>query len=118
MVAVAAGLGACGDDDDAGNGGGGASIEGADLTVVAEDSLTFDEESYTAAAGEITIGYDNGGSMAHTLVIDGVDTDDFKLTVATSGDTDVGTVELEPGEYRIYCDIPGHESMEATLTVE
>jgi uncharacterized cupredoxin-like copper-binding protein len=38
--------------------------------------------------------------------------------VTSEGDTDVGTADLEPGEYRLYCDVPGHESMEATLTVE
>jgi uncharacterized cupredoxin-like copper-binding protein len=38
--------------------------------------------------------------------------------VASSGDTDEGTTELEPGDYRIYCDVPGHSAMEATLTVE
>lgn len=116
VVAAAAVLGACGDDD--GSSGGGASIEGADVTVVALDSLTFDQDSYTAAAGEITVGYENGGSMTHTLVIEGIDTDDFKLTVASTGATDAGTVDLEPGEYRIFCDIPGHQGMEATLTVE
>jgi uncharacterized cupredoxin-like copper-binding protein len=52
----------------------------------------------------------------HTLLVDEVD--DFKLQVNTNGDTDTGTVELEPGEYRLYCDVPGHTSMEATLTVE
>jgi plastocyanin len=86
------------------------------VTVVAQDSLSFDRDEYTAGAGEVTIDYENGGNMTHTLLIDGVD--DFKLSVAASGDTDEGTVELEPGDHRIYCDIPGHESMEATLTVE
>jgi uncharacterized cupredoxin-like copper-binding protein len=38
--------------------------------------------------------------------------------VTSNGDTDEDTVELEPGDYQIYCDIPGHESMKATLTVE
>jgi plastocyanin len=114
VVAVAAVLGACGDD----GGGDGASTADADVTVVAEDSLTFDQDSYTVSAGEVTIGYENAGSLTHTLVIDGIDTDDFKLTIGSSGDTDAGTVQLEPGEYRIWCDIPGHESMEATLVVE
>jgi uncharacterized cupredoxin-like copper-binding protein len=38
--------------------------------------------------------------------------------VTGSGDTDEATVELEAGEYQIYCDIPGHESMRATLNVQ
>jgi plastocyanin len=90
--------------------------DGGGLTVEALDSLSFDRDSYTASAGEVEIVYENGGSMVHTLLIEGVD--DFKLQVNTNGETDTGAVELEAGEYRIYCDVPGHSSMEATLTVE
>jgi plastocyanin len=122
LVITGAGLAGCGGDDGGGGGdglstgsgdGGGS---GGSVTVVAEDTLSFDRDEYTAGAGEVTIDYENGGNMTHTLLIDGVD--DFKLSVAANGDTDEGTAELEPGDYRIYCDIPGHESMEATLTVE
>jgi cytochrome c oxidase subunit II len=122
LVITAAVLAACGGDDDDGGGGDGLSTGsgdgggGAPVTVVAQDSLSFDRDDYTANAGEVTIDYENGGNLTHTLLIDGVD--DFKLTVSANGDIDEGTAELEPGDYRIFCDIPGHESMEATLTVE
>ncbi len=122
LVITGAVLTGCGGDDDGGGGGDGLSTGpgggdgGGTVTVVAQDSLRFDRDDYTASAGEVTIDYENAGNLTHTLLIDGVD--DFKLSVASSGDTDEGTVELEPGDYRIYCDIPGHESMEATLTVE
>jgi plastocyanin len=117
LVITGAALAGCGGDDD----GGGLSTGSGDggdstLTVVAQDSLRFDQDQYTAAAGEVTIDYENSGNLTHTLLIEGVD--DFKLSVTSNGDTDEGTVDLEPGDYRIYCDIPGHESMEATLTVE
>jgi plastocyanin len=114
---VVAGCG--GDDDDGGQGGNGLTSQSGDgraLTVVALDTLAFDQDSYTASAGEVEIDYENGGSIVHTLLVDEVD--DFKLQVNTNGDTDTGTVELEAGEYRLYCDVPGHTSMEATLTVE
>jgi plastocyanin len=124
LVITAAVLAACGGDDDDGSGSDGLSTGsgdgggggGAPVTVVAQDSLRFDHEDYTASAGEVTIDYENGGNLTHTLLIDGVD--DFKLTVSANGDIDEGTAGLEPGDYRIFCDIPGHESMEATLTVE
>jgi plastocyanin len=120
LVVAGAVLAGCGGDDDSGGGGGdglSTSSGGGDtVTVVAQDSLRFDRDEYTADAGEVMIDYENSGNLTHTLLIDGVD--DFKLTVTSSGDTDEGTVELEPGDYRIFCDIPGHESMEATLTVE
>jgi plastocyanin len=98
---------ACGSDDDAGG--------NADVTVIAEDTLSFDKGDYTAEAGEVAITYEAGGSMNHTLLIEG--NDDFKLQVSSTGDTDSGTVELGPGSYELYCDVPGHESMRATLTV-
>lgn len=101
-------VGACGGDDDTGGGEG-------DVTVVAEDTLSFDKGDYTAQAGEVTITYEAGGSMVHTLLIEGVD--DFKLQVSSTGDSDAGTVDLEPGTYELYCDVPGHEAMRATLTV-
>jgi plastocyanin len=112
-------MAACGGDDGDGQGGNGLTSQSGDggaLTVEALDSLSFDRDSYAATAGEVEIVYENDGSMVHTLLIEGVD--DFKLQVNTNGDTDTGTVELEAGEYRIYCDVPGHSSMEATLTVE
>ena len=111
-------LAACGDDDDttspsttSGSGGSG----GAELTVGAQDRLRFDAESYEVAAGEVHVVYRNEGSVPHTLLIDGVD--GFKLSV---GDTDEGDVELEPGTYKLYCDVAGHEAagMVAELTVE
>ncbi|HET6952623.1 MAG TPA: plastocyanin/azurin family copper-binding protein [Acidimicrobiales bacterium] len=119
LAASAIVLGACGGDDDGGSSGDGLTTQSGgagEVTVVAQDTLRFDHDSYSADAGEVTITYENDGSLVHTLLIDGVD--DFKLQVSASGDTDSGTVDLEPGEYRIYCDVPGHSSMEATLTVE
>ncbi|MGH9230070.1 MAG: cupredoxin domain-containing protein [Acidimicrobiales bacterium] len=116
-----AALTGCGGDDDGAGGDGlstGSGDEGGSgtVTVVAHDSLSFDRDDYTAGAGEVTFDYENGGNLTHTLLIDGVN--DFKLSVTSSGDTDEGSAELEPGDYRIFCDVPGHESMEATLTVE
>lgn len=111
---------ACGDDDGASpdtTAASGSSAEGQTITVPALDSLEFGDDQYTATAGEITFVYENEGSLPHTLLIDGVSEDDFFLEV---GDTDEGSVELEAGEYVLYCDVPGHRSagMEADLVVE
>lgn len=102
-------LGACGGDD--------AGVTGdADVTVHGLDNLKFDEEAYTAEAGEITFEYVNDGRLNHTLLVEGEE--GFKLTINSQGDTDSGSVQLEPGEYRLYCDVPGHGGMVAALTVE
>jgi plastocyanin len=86
------------------------------VTVIAEDGR-FPNDTYQATAGPVAISYRNGGSIGHTLVIEGVD--GFKLDVAAKGDVDQATVELQPGEYTIYCDVAGHRQagMEASLEV-
>jgi len=93
----------------------GGSTEGADVTVHAQDSLKFDKTDYSAKTGDVKIAYVGDGSLTHTLLIK--DKSGFKLQV--SHDTKTGTVNLTPGSYTLFCDIPGHESagMKATLTV-
>jgi plastocyanin len=111
---VAVVLGGCGGDDK------GDTAAKPDVVVTAEDALKFDKTSYEAttdAKGEVTIEYKAGGTLTHTLLIKGVDNDDFELRVTGSGSTDTGTVKLDPGDYTLYCDIPGHQNMKATLTV-
>lgn len=81
------------------------SCDPADSTVTVHglDNLKFDSEAYEASTGCIELQYVNDGNVAHTLLVDGYD---FKLTI---GKTDEGRIELEPGTYRLYCDIAGHE---------
>jgi plastocyanin len=115
-LALALPLAACGDDDttaDPPAGDDGGASTDSELTVKAKDNLTFDKAEYEAAAGEIAVVYENEGSLAHTLLVK--DVDGFKLAV---GDTDEGTVDLEPGTYELYCDVAGHGDMKAELTVE
>jgi plastocyanin len=113
-------LAACGDDDstDGATDGttttspsGGASSS---LTVHATDQLKFEPDAYETEAGTVDVTYVNDGTVPHTLLIKGVG--DFKLSVGTE---DEGSVELEPGDYTLYCDVAGHEAagMVADLTV-
>lgn len=114
-TALALALGACGGNDD-GDGASAATCAPAtaELAVGALDELRFDAESFDVDAGCIEVTYANEGSLAHTLLVK--DVDGFKLAV---GDEDDGSLELEAGEYTLYCDIPGHEAggMVADLTV-
>ena len=89
---------------------------GAELNVEAHD-ISFTPKEFQATAGDVTIRYANSGVIQHTLLIDGVN--GFKLDVATSGETDTGTVKLTPGTYTMYCDVAGHRAagMEARLVV-
>lgn len=87
------------------------------VTVIGSD-IAFDRDDYVAAAGPVEITLANEGSIVHSLVIE--DVDGLRLVVNSKGDEDTGTIDLDAGEYVVYCDIAGHRSagMEATLTVE
>jgi plastocyanin len=86
------------------------------LEVDALASLRFQSDEFTVAGGILEITYvDKGGS--HTLVFDEPEFAGFRLAVP--GGPEKGKVEIEAGEYTIYCDIPGHRAagMEAQLAV-
>jgi plastocyanin len=95
------------------------SLSGADVTVHAKDTLKFDKSEYTAKAGTVKIGYVNDGNIPHTLQIDG-QPNFQKLTLNSHGQSQIGSVDLPPGTYQIYCDIPGHRSagMQANLVIQ
>jgi plastocyanin len=105
-------LAACGGS----SAGGGADVANADLKVHALDSLKFDKTAYSVHGGDLTIALIDDGSLQHDLVIDGHG--GFKLVV-NSKESKAGTVNLAPGTYTIYCDVPTHREagMQATLTV-
>ena len=65
---------------------------GAVTVVSPRASSASTATSYTATAGEVTFVYENDGSIQHTLVIDGIEDDDFKLG-STDGDADEGTID-------------------------
>ncbi len=115
MLAVL-GVAACGGDDDDDAAATGSAAGGEPVAVVATD-LAFDADTYEAAAGAVTVTYRNDGAIEHTLVIE--DVDGFKLEVPAAGDVDEGSVELDAGEYTIFCDVAGHRDagMEAVLEV-
>jgi plastocyanin len=110
---IALPLAACG----GGSSTGSDDISKANLTVHALDALKFDKTDYSVPAGDVTIGYVNDGTLQHDLLIDGHA--GFKLTVNSKGQAKVGTTNLTPGKYTIYCDVPTHREagMQATLTV-
>lgn len=121
IVVVSAGLITLGPSEEHGEGEGGGFDEPAGdptsfLEVDALPSLKFQSDQFTVPGGILEITYvDQGGS--HTLLFDEQEFTGFKLAVP--GGPEKGKVEIEEGEYTIYCDIPGHRAagMEATLTV-
>lgn len=120
FVLVAGVLVACGGGDDAQDSNTDNSAEESNTTESADGEVVdikasnwdFDQETYTVAAGEVTVNLTNEEGF-HGIEI--VDTD---VALQSEGST---TATLEPGEYIIRCNIPcgaGHDDMVATLIVE
>lgn len=136
----------CGDDDsgtatpattaDSGSSAGGA-------LQVDMGEYSFSPQDATAQAGSVTISAPNVGALVHELVLAKTDEDATALPTIADGDVDEakleaqekiageiadveagatkeGTFELTPGNYVMFCNIPGHyaEGMYGTLTVE
>ena len=132
MALAAFGLAACGGDDDddggeetaavttqetTGGGGGGATI---DISTPSGSDLAFDQTDVTAAAGNVTINFDNKQAIPHDVIVEDQSGSDIGGTDLVSSDTASATVDLQPGTYTFYCDVPGHREggMEGTLTVK
>ena len=135
VVALAAfGLAACGDDDEddggdttaaattteetTGGGGGGAST--VSLSSPASGDLAYDQTDVTAKAGAVTINYDNPSSLSHDVVVeDEAGMELGKTDLVSQGEAST-TVDLQPGTFTFFCDVPGHREggMEGTLTVQ
>jgi plastocyanin len=88
----------------------------ATLEVQALPQNTFQATQFTVPAGIIEVNYVQVGGT-HTLVFDEPRFAGFQLAVP--GGPESGKVELTPGDYTIYCTLPGHRAagMEATVTV-
>ncbi len=119
LVAVGlTGLAAC---------GGGATTGGtvpadADVVVKAIDGVAWNEKTFEATAtdGKVTIYVENDSSIAHNMYVldanEKVQGDYVDLPTKSSHDTRV--LPLAPGTYHIVCKVPGHNNMNATLTVK
>jgi plastocyanin len=83
-----------------------------DVVVVAED-VEYPEQ-ITVAAGSVAFYVDNKDRIRHTFDIEGVGVSE-ELPGLTARRVEV---DLEPGEYRFFCNVTGHEDMEGTLLVQ
>ena len=118
VVAVfAVGMAARAVSESGGGGGGGAAGGGsapATLDVTLADFSLDPDVAEIAVGGTITL--DNAGAVAHDLVIEGA-----KSELVDPGATGELVVEgVAPGEYTMYCSVPGHREagMEGTVTVK
>lgn len=133
-IVIPLALAACGDDDDeeptsaatsettteetttddaAQTGGGGEEL------TISETEFALDPADPTVAAGEVTITATNHGATLHNLAVEGNGVEEITddLDPGQSGEL---KLDLEPGEYGMYCAIGTHsaQGMQGTLTVE
>lgn len=87
----------------------------ADVRVIAED-VAFVDPPQRLSAGTHTLALVNDGSAVHDVTFEGPP---GRVAAAEGGDTAVGTVDLEPGTWTVYCSVSGHRQagMEFRLTV-
>jgi plastocyanin len=131
VIALAAfGLAACGGDDEdettaadtateqttTGGGPAGATL---DVSAPADGSFAFDQDELTTSAGAVTINFDNAASITHDVVVEDQQGNEIGKTDLVSDGSTSTTVELQPGTYTYFCDVPGHREggMEGMLTV-
>ena len=91
----------------------------AGLVVKAVPTIRWDKPSYTAAVGEVKVFLANDDNVKHVMVVRQGNkvVGDLELVINKTGDTATGSIELAAGTYSIYCIVPGHGSMNSTLTV-
>ena len=111
-------LTACGNDDNASTVTSPPTAAGA-VVVRAVEGIRWENDAYTAEAGDVRIVLENTSSIPHNLALIDSESTELPNTLETPSrsDTDEATVSLEPGVYAVICKIPGHSNMNATLTV-
>ena len=110
-VLVLAGCGSEEGDDDSAS-------AGEPVQITAKDFELDPADVRVEASGETTFTLTNEGESEHALEVEGNGVEEETETIAP-GDTASVTVDLEPGEYELYCPVDDHRSrgMEATLVV-
>ena len=109
-------LSGCGSEDDGDEGGdsaGGASVE-----LVATEFAFEPTDVSIDEAGETTFTVTNEGEFPHALELEGNGIEEGTEELAP-GESASLTVDLEPGEYVLYCPVGDHrdQGMEGTLVV-
>lgn len=123
------GIAACSSDDSSSKPNDSASTDkdSSDNGSATEDAVKVELKEYEIVPpaleaesddGKVNFEVKNAGSLEHDLTVEGHE--DEMIAVNKPGDTLNGSMTLEPGDYVIYCSVPGHREMgmEGTLTVK
>ena len=100
----------------AGCGGGSADgLPDADIALLGTDRLTWEPNSVRVEPGTLSVAIVCERGANHNLVIEETGEE---IAACAPGQTAVGEVTLEPGNYTMVCTVPGHEvTMRAALAV-
>jgi plastocyanin len=118
LVAAALSLAACGSDDN-GDGATTAAATG-EIIEISGTEFAFDPPTIQLdQAGEYTFRLTNDGGAPHALEIEGAGIEEAASATIGPGESTELTVELQSGEYEMYCPVDGHRDMgmEGTLVV-
>src|SRR3954465_4444572 len=90
--------------------GGTASAGGStvDISTPSGSDLAFDQKDVSAKSGTVTIDFDNKQPIPHDAKVEDSSGQELGGTELTSSGTTTGTVDLQPGTYTFFCDVPGH----------
>ena len=95
--------------------GGGGQTAAQEVNIIAKDNM-FDPKSYTVEAGKtVRIVATNSGQNVHEVEVEEL-LPETKLTPGQSKSVDLESVQ--PGTYRVYCEIHEDEGMEGELVVK
>jgi plastocyanin len=103
LLAATVALAACGGGGTTGGGGGG-------LTMV---DNAFQPDTLTVSSGD-SVEVTNDGEALHNITIADADIDED----VEAGQSTTITVELDPGEYEMFCEYHEAQGMTGTVTVE
>lgn len=117
---LALALAACGEDSGEDSGGGSRRDPApvATTSVVTMAERKFTPSHVIAAAGE-PLGVSNAGSVGHDLKLRRDGKEAGGTQVLNPGETQRLEVLFDPGDYEMYCSVPGHEAagMKGTFSV-
>jgi plastocyanin len=83
-------------------------------------ALAYTSDKATAKAGKVTVNFTNSSPVPHDVAIEDEAGETIAETEVLAEGSDSATAELEPGEYKFFCTVPGHRQagMDGTLTVK
>lgn len=78
----------------------------------------FDPSPLVGKAGRITFRIKNDGAVEHNFLVEGKP--GAEIAAITPGESKILETELTPGQYAIFCNLPGHREagMVGTLKIE